>query len=69
VSLSLAITVIVLADLALLAGLSYVMSRAKLLTPHASSNDAPTPQHTSARAARPARRAARVRNTAIGVEG
>jgi hypothetical protein len=36
-SLSIAIAIIFLADLALLAGLSYVMSRAKLLTPHTSS--------------------------------
>jgi hypothetical protein len=37
-SLSIAIAIVFLADLALLAGLSYVMSRAKLLTPHTSSD-------------------------------
>ena len=36
-SLSLAITLNVLADLALLGGLSYAMSRTALLTPHRSS--------------------------------
>ena len=34
-SLTLAITIIVLADLALIGVLAFVMSRAKLLTPHA----------------------------------
>jgi hypothetical protein len=36
VSLSVAIAIIVLADLAIIAALSYVMSRANLLTPHVS---------------------------------
>ena len=68
-SLSLAIAIIVLADLALLAGLSYVMSRAKLLTPHVPGNGETTPQHIAVRTARPTRRAAHVRGAVIGVEG
>jgi hypothetical protein len=69
-SLPLAITAIVLADLALIAGLSYVMSRAKLLTPHISSSDAATPKPRAAtRSARPVRRTAHARGAAIGVEG
>jgi hypothetical protein len=40
-SLSVAIAVIVLADLAIIAALSYVMSRANLLTPHLSAIAAP----------------------------
>jgi hypothetical protein len=47
-SLTLAIAFIVLADIALLAGLSYVMSRAKLLTPHVPGN-APIAAQPSAR--------------------
>jgi hypothetical protein len=39
VSLPLAITVIVLADLALLGLLAFVMSRAALLTPHAAGEE------------------------------
>jgi hypothetical protein len=40
---SLAIAIIIVADVALIAGLAFVMSRASLLTPHASSrHDADT---------------------------
>ena len=65
-SLTLAIIIVILADVALLAGLSYVMSRAKLLTPHASRHDAsPAAQATVTHrrhAHAPARRSA-PRNT------
>jgi hypothetical protein len=40
-SLSVAIAIIVLADLAIIAAVSYVMSRANLLTPHISAMAAP----------------------------
>jgi hypothetical protein len=46
-SLSLTIAVIVIADVALLGLLAFVMSRAALLTPHASRSDH---QHAGARA-------------------
>jgi len=57
-SLTLAISLIVLADLALLAGLSYMMSRAKLLTPHASDRLAVT-HRASAQLKRPSAATAR----------
>lgn len=47
-SLSVAIAVIVLADLAIIAAVSYVMSRANLLTPHLSSMTAPAFQPVQA---------------------
>ncbi len=40
-TVSIAIAVILFADIALLAGLAYVMSRASRLAPHFSANDAP----------------------------
>jgi hypothetical protein len=43
-SLSVAIAVIVLADLAIIATVSFVMSRANLLTPHVSAMAAPALQ-------------------------
>jgi hypothetical protein len=67
-SLSLAIAIVVMLDIALLSGLAYVMSRAKLLTPHVSAT-AVTAQRRRARTIRPAKRTARVRSTPIGVEG
>lgn len=42
-TLSLAIALILIADLALIAGVSYVMSRAKGLTPHVSAIRATVP--------------------------
>lgn len=66
-SLTLAITLIVLADVALLAGLCYMMSRAKLLTPHVSRNDTPPAALTNVArrrdASAPALRAAAARKT------
>ena len=58
-SLSIAIAAIVFADLAILAILAYAMSRAKLLTPHASLVMATVP--TAPDAVRPARATARMR--------
>jgi len=43
-TVSIAIAVILIADIALLAGLAYVMSRASKLEPHLSSSSAPAPE-------------------------
>jgi hypothetical protein len=58
-TLSLAIAIIVLADLALIAGLAYSMSHARRLTPHVSAGVAGAPATAAARAtaAAPAARA------------
>jgi len=68
-SLPLAITIIVLADIALVGLLTFVMSRAKLLTPHMSSTTEHAPQQVAARHTRPARHAAHRNVQAVGVEG
>ncbi len=68
-SLSLAIAIIVLADIALIGLLTFVMSRAKLLTPHASGATEATPRRIAARHARQSRNAAHANVHAIGVEG
>ena len=60
-SLTLAVTVIVLADVALIGLLAFVMSRPRLLKPHVSSAAAAdTPSHARTRAH--ARRRTRARN-------
>lgn len=68
-SLSTAIVVIVLADLALVAVLAYVMSRATLLRPHVPgariATSAPAPARTAAR--RPARHTSAPRSSAVPV--
>jgi hypothetical protein len=53
-SLSLAIALIIVADIALLAGLAFVMSRAALLTPHVPSDprDNPGPRAITRRRVR-----------------
>jgi hypothetical protein len=57
-SLPLAVAVIIIADVALIGLLAFVMSRAKLLTPHASSAAvASRPQRAAARAVRSHRHA------------
>lgn len=54
-TLSLAIAIIVIADVALIAGLAYVMSHARHLTPHVAAGIATSaPASPAARAARPA---------------
>jgi hypothetical protein len=67
-SLSVAIAVIVLADLAIIAAVTYVMSRANLLTPHVSAMAAPAfqPVQVSYAAASrdPERRGARLERVA-----
>jgi hypothetical protein len=55
-SLSLAIAIIVLADLALIGVLALVMSRAKLLTPHVPATQATAIPVAAARTTRPAAR-------------
>jgi hypothetical protein len=62
-SLSLAIAIIVLADLALIGVLALVMSRAKLLTPHVSATQVTSVPLAAAKTARPARQAARTRSS------
>jgi hypothetical protein len=64
-SLSLAIAINVIADLALIGVLALVMSRAKLLTPHASATPARTIPVAAARTTRPARQAARTRSSVL----
>jgi hypothetical protein len=66
-SLSTAIVVIVLADLALIAVLAYVMSRAGLLTPHVPATHlaaSPAPSAPTA-APRPTRRTSAPRSSAV----
>lgn len=60
-SLSLAIAIIVLADIALIGVLAHVMSRAKLLTPHVSAGQALATPPSAAHSARQARPATRTR--------
>jgi hypothetical protein len=61
-SLSVAITIIAIADVALIAGLAYVMSRATRLTPHVSARTATAKlhwrRHAHPRASAPLREAA-----------
>ncbi len=64
-SISLAIAINVLADLALIGVLALVMSRAKLLTPHVSATQATTLPVSAARAARPVRPAPRTRSSVL----
>ena len=64
-SLSLAIAIIVLADLALVGVLAHVMSRAKLLTPHVSATQTASIPVATARTTRPARQARRTRSSAL----
>jgi hypothetical protein len=54
-TLSLAIIVNVLADLALIGGLAYVMSHATRLRPHLAATDAPLVEPIRATSARPLR--------------
>jgi hypothetical protein len=68
-SLPLAIAIIVLADIALIGLLTFVMSRAKLLTPHASATAESAPRHVATRHSRQGRYAARTNVHAVGVEG
>jgi hypothetical protein len=68
-SLSLAIAIIVFADIALIGLLTFVMSRANRLTPHASTTSEAAPRRVAVRHARPARHAAHANVHAIGVEG
>jgi hypothetical protein len=64
-SLSLAIVINVLADLALIGVLALVTSRAKLLTPHVSATQVTSVPLAVARAARPARQATRTRSSVL----
>jgi hypothetical protein len=65
-SLSTAIVVIVLADLALIAVLAYVMSRARLLTAHLPARQvAVSPALSPPTAPRPAMRASAPRSSAV----
>ena len=63
-SISLAVAVNVLADLALLGVLAYVMSRARLLTPHVSATHAATPRPLPTKPARSTRPTTRSSSTA-----
>jgi hypothetical protein len=58
-SLSLAIPIIVLADLAMIGVLAFAMSRAKLLTPHVSAGQARATPQSASRTTRPGRQAMR----------
>jgi hypothetical protein len=64
-SITLAIAVIVLADLALIGLLAHVMSRAKLLTPHVSATHASATPLAAARTPSPTRRAAQTRSSVL----
>jgi hypothetical protein len=64
-SLTLAITIIVLADLALIGVLASVMSRAKLLTPHVPAVQTVAPQHRTVKHPRSRQPAAPARSTAL----
>ncbi|MGD1057890.1 MAG: hypothetical protein ABR992_10825 [Solirubrobacteraceae bacterium] len=64
-SLTLAITIIVLADLALIGVLAFVMSRAKLLTPHAPAAETVLPQHRTVRHPRSRQHTAPARTAAL----
>jgi hypothetical protein len=68
-SLLLAIAIIVFADIALIGLLTFVMSRAKLLTPHASSTAKAAPRQIAIRHSHQRRHAAHVNVHAVGVEG
>jgi hypothetical protein len=64
-SLTLAIAIIVPTDLALIGVLAFVMSRAKLLTPHAPAVEKALPQHRGARHPRPRQHTAPARTAAL----
>jgi hypothetical protein len=64
-SLTLAIAIIVLADLALIGVLAFVMSRATLLTPHAPAAATVAPEHRTARHPRSRQHAAPARTAAF----
>jgi hypothetical protein len=64
-SLTLAITIIVLADLALIGVLAFVMSRAKLLTPHVPAAQTVAPQQRTVRHPRSRQHAAPARSAAL----
>jgi hypothetical protein len=64
-SFTLAIAIIVLADLALIGVLAFVMSRAKLLTPHAPTIATVAPQHRTARHPRSRQHKAPARSAAL----
>jgi len=66
-SVSIAIAAIVFADLAMLGMLAYVMSRAKVLTPHLSVAVAPARTTPAVSPARPTGYARRARATALPV--
>jgi hypothetical protein len=67
-SLSFAIAIIVLADLALLGLLAHVMSRAKLLTPHVSAGEALATTPSAAPSTRHARPATRTRSAVLSAQ-
>jgi hypothetical protein len=64
-SLTLAIAIVVLADLALIGVLAFVMSRAKLLTPHTPAVAAVAPQQRTARYPRSRQHNAPARSAAL----
>lgn len=64
-SLTLAVAAIVFADLALIGVLAFVMSRAKLLTPHVPGAPAIAPQQPATRQLRTRRHAAPARSAAL----
>jgi hypothetical protein len=66
-SLTLAITIIVLADLALIGLLAFVMSRAKLLAPHLPAAHTAAPQHQTVRHPRSRQHSAPARSAALTV--
>lgn len=67
-SLPLAITIIVLADLALIGLLAFVMSQAKLLTPHGRAPQTVSPQHRPVRYERSSQHAAVARSAVLSAK-